>query len=46
MKLIYSVFLLAVVSLLVRDIAAPRQPLFNLSEMREINRRLKSIGSL
>jgi hypothetical protein len=46
MKYIYSLFLLAVVGLLVKDISSPKQPLYNVSEMREINRRLRSIGAL
>ena len=46
MKLLYSFFLLAVVSLLMKNIPAPRQPLFSVSEMREINRRLDSVVNL
>lgn len=46
MKLIYSLVLLAIASLVVNKIALARQPIFSASEMREINRRLKYIGTL
>jgi len=46
MKLLYSFFLLATFGLLVNNISSPQQMLFSTHEMREVNRRLKSIGYL
>jgi hypothetical protein len=46
MKLIYSLFLLASFGLLVNIIPSfLHQPLFTASEMREVHRRLNSIGN-
>jgi hypothetical protein len=44
MKLIHSLVLLATLGLLVNTISIPRQSFFTESEMREVNRRLNSIG--
>jgi len=46
MKLIFSLFLMATVSLLVKTVSASKQLLFTASEMSEVNRRLNSIKTL
>jgi len=46
MKLIYSFLMIATFGLLMNNVSAPRHFSFSKSEMREINRRLQSIGNL
>lgn len=46
MKLINSLLLLATLGLLVNTVSAPKESLFSESEMREVYRRLASVGSL
>ena len=46
MKLIYSFLMIATFGLLVNNVSAPRHFSFSKSEMREVNRRLQSIGNL
>ena len=46
MKLIYSLFLLATLSLLVNNVSMPKQALLTASEMREVTRRLNAIRTL
>jgi hypothetical protein len=46
MKLIYSLFLLVTLGFLLNNEPSSRGPLFTASEMREVQRRLNSIGNL
>jgi len=46
MKLLYSLFLMATVSFLMKTVSASKQLLFTASEMGEVNQRLNSIKTL
>ena len=46
MRILYSIFLVATFGLLVNNISSSRESLFSANEMREVNRRLKSIETL
>jgi len=46
MRILYSLFLVATFGLLVNNASSSRKSIFNTNEMREVNRRLNSIGNL
>lgn len=46
MKLIYSFLMVVTFGLLVNNVSSPKHSLFTKSEMREVDRRLQSIGNL
>ena len=45
-RIFYSLFLVATFGLLANNVSSSRKSLFKASEMREVNRRLNSIGNL